>query len=234
MTTKTKTIILALGVGSLLFLSLLSAYQLLFRGCLFWTCAPERSFSVLDLGLPLTLFPNEAIGNPIHYPSTSEGSVESGIMTINWQEGKGGAVYNVWQFGTISHASKFYDVLINDEFYPEHSNLSFRSQIADDYTTGCGFSEFGGYRCRLVARYEEFTFSLNATIDEKMTVERFEQLIIFIDEQMSLRLSSPLLRAGLLNRLYASCCGAVLFPRCGLSPYSATPCSGAVFISRCG
>ncbi len=145
-----------LSVIGLFFICSIIGYQLFFRQCLFWTCAPARSFTVFDLGLPTDFFPEDALDSSMFRPSESLGAVESGTMNIFWHEGKGSAVYNVWRFSTEERASKFFKALSNDASYPEQDELKFRSQIADEYAIGCGLSQFGGYRCDVVVRYKEF------------------------------------------------------------------------------
>ena len=163
-----------------------AAYQLQFRRCLLWTCASVRSFSISDLTLPASYFPPGAFVGPmaIEPPSESGGAVESGIITVYWDDGKGGAVYNVFRFGTKAQASRFYARYSRLFPYSEHSRLSLASQIANEYQAGCGYSKFGGYRCHLDARYEEFVISLNVTIDVEMTFEQFEKVADYLDEKM--------------------------------------------------
>lgn len=101
-----------------------------------------------------------------------------------WDDGKGGAVYNVFRFGTKGQASRFYARYSRLSPYSEHSGLSLASQIADEYQAGCGYSKFDGYRCLLYARYEEFVISLNVTINAEMTFEQFEKVADYLDEEM--------------------------------------------------
>ena len=177
-----------LSVAGLFFICSIVGYQLFFRQCLFWACVPTRSFTVFDLGLPMDFFPEDTLDTSMFRPSESLGAIESGTMNIFWREGKGSAVYNVWRFSTEERASKFFKALSNDTSYPEQDELKVRSRIADEYAAGCGLSQFGGYRCDVIARYKEFTISFNATIDHEISVEQFEQIVIYIDEQMRLHL----------------------------------------------
>lgn len=190
MKTATRRIALSfLLILGVVFVCSVSLHQLLSRHCLLWTCAPTRSFGVHDLELSMSLFPEEATVTPFRRPTDLQGAVDSAIMTVFWEEGNGLAVYNVWQYGTENQASGLYQAQLRDSDYAEQYNLFFVSSVADEYSKGCGFSEFGGYRCDVKARYGEFVLSFNATIDEHLPVERFEELVASMDKQMAERLS---------------------------------------------
>jgi hypothetical protein len=116
--------------------------------------------------------------------SESFGARESKNQTIYWDGGTGLTVYNVRRFATNGQASRFYRYYSSVEPYPESTENSFAAKSADEYRLGCGYSEFGGFRCHLDARYEEFVVALNATIDSEMTIDRFVSLVSFIDDTM--------------------------------------------------
>jgi hypothetical protein len=163
--------------------------RLFFGECILLNCPPSRTFTVLELGLPHNLFPQDSFGNPIHRPSGKLGAQDSGIMTIYWRQGNGLAVYNVWEYGTEKLASNLYQALRNDgENLSNHISLSYQSELADEQNIGCGFSQFGGYRCVFIARYTEFVLSFNVTIDEEMPIEKFEEAVIYIDRQIQQKL----------------------------------------------
>lgn len=61
---------------------------------------------------------------------------------------------------------------------------------ADEYSLKCGWSRFGGYRADLNAKYEEYVITLNVVIDDEMSLEKFQKIVIFIDNQMNQKLSS--------------------------------------------
>ncbi len=174
-----------------IFLSCSVGYQLFFRGCILWSCAPPRTFSVFDLSLPTHLFPNESVINAMTQPSELLGAAEAANMTVYWNEGSGLAVYDVQRFATEPRAVHVYQALTEDLLvFSEHDPIEFSSQLADNYSLVCGPSEFGGYRCWFISRYAEYVLSLNATIDEKMSFEQFEHIVLHIDEQMKNRLGS--------------------------------------------
>jgi hypothetical protein len=128
--------------------------------------------------------------------SVLSGEVESGNITIYWNWGRGLAVYNIYRFGREGRAVTFYDRFSDVDIFREHSSINFESHFADEYTIGCGNSEFGGYRCGLVARYEEFVVSLVITPDNEMSLEQFEELMSYIDERLGTLLAGD--RAGRL------------------------------------
>jgi hypothetical protein len=162
---------------------------MLFRGCLFWNCPPRRSFTVFNLDLPASIFPENSAKSPLHQPSELSGAQDAAISTIFWNNGQGSAAYNVSRFGTEEKASARFHRSWNFAPYPLHGNLTYRSQVADDFAIGCGNSPFGGYACMVVSRYEEFVLSFHAYMDdEAMTIERFQEIVIFIDQQMADRM----------------------------------------------
>ncbi len=165
--------------------------RLFYGKCILVNCPPTRTFTVLELGLPYNLFPQDSYGNPIHQPSGKLGAQDSGIMTIYWRQGNGLAVYNIWEYGTERLASNLYQTLLTDgENISKHVLLSYQSESADEQKIGCGFSHFGGYRCIFIARYTEFVLSFNVAIDEEMPIEKFEEVVTYIDRQMEEKLFS--------------------------------------------
>ena len=69
--------------------------------------------------------------------------------------------------------------------YTENKDLIYQSSIADEFAGGCGRSEnFNGYRCNFAARYQEYVVNFHSIIDQEMSIEAFNEVIIFIDEQM--------------------------------------------------
>lgn len=180
-----KLMLLSLPILSLLALALL--YSWLMRGgCLLWACAPPREFSILDLSIPSHLFPEDAIINALEPDSETFGAREAGNMTVYWSSGRGLAVYIVWQFSSSTKAERFHRQLrlLDEPHYHPTPDVTFNSQSADDLALGCGYSEFGGYRCVQTACYEEFVISFNSIIDDKMTTEQFEEVINYVDTRM--------------------------------------------------
>lgn len=173
--------------ASILFWGLVS-YVLIMRSCLFLNCVQERSFNALDLGLPSELFPSKAIVSPIHRPSTSEGAFESGFMSFRWHGGNGRSTYTVWRFRKEGEASRNFVRESRGGIYTENKEFFYQSSIADEFAIGCGRLQNFGYRCNMAARYQEYAINLNSVIDQEMSIEMFNEVIIFIDEQMKQRL----------------------------------------------
>lgn len=166
-------------------------YGLLVKKCLPGECAPKRNFAVTDLSIPGSFFPSTATVGAFNSPSESFGAVESAIMNVFWRQGEGGSVYIVQRFATIEQAQRFLNALRSDGIFPASPDISYRSSTADSYYVGCGYSQFGGERCQLLARYDEFVVEFNVTIDNLMTIQKFEGITIFIDSQISKRLTTP-------------------------------------------
>lgn len=166
-------------------------YGLLVKKCLPGECAPKRNFVVTDLSIPKSFFPSTATVGVFDSPSESFGAVESASMNVFWRQGEGGSVYIVRRFATIEQAQRFLNALRSDEIFPASPDISYRSSTADSYYVGCGYSQFGGERCELLARYDEFVVAFNVTIDKLMTIQKFEEITIFIDNQISKKLTAP-------------------------------------------
>jgi hypothetical protein len=59
---------------------------------------------------------------------------------------------------------------------------------ADAFFVKCGILRSNKTDCVLIAKYQEFTVYFSATISKKMTIQDFENVVAFIDEQMASRL----------------------------------------------
>lgn len=159
---------------------------LLIRRCLPWECAPSRSLDVFAFSLPLSFFPPGSTGGVMFTPSELDLAKNKGDMAIFWDRGNGKAIYIVRQFRTINQASRFYQSI---------ESISYNKNIeidlsANEYSVGCGFSEFSGYICELNARCLEFVFSLNVTISDEMTESDFNDVIDYIEGQLKDKLSA--------------------------------------------
>src|SRR5688572_28930025 len=104
-----KTVLTIIFVVFMGLTSCIAAGQLIFRGCLWWECAPARTFDVSDLGLPASLFPANAQYNPIHYDRNAPSkTVGNGDQTIYWGSGNGLGIYIVYRYPTIDDAQEDY------------------------------------------------------------------------------------------------------------------------------
>jgi hypothetical protein len=155
----------------------------------FWLFYPP--VHVVDMSLPKEFFPTGADYHPMHSARDSLPAIDSGIQTIYWSGLAGLATFNVERLPTYAWARKaygFYESLDNYFLYTERL---YQSQIADDFSTGCGFSEFGGFRCGYTARYREYVATLNVVIDENLTMEDFVEIVEHIDQSFQESLYGP-------------------------------------------
>lgn len=163
-------------------------YALILKSCFFLNCVEKRSFNALDLALPLDLFPDNAIVNRMHRPSESYGAFEAGSMTFYWQGGNKNGGYHVLRFRTEEEASRSFLADSGGTRFIRNQSLFHHSSIADEFAVGCGYSPPFGYRCNMAARYQEYAIHLIASIDSEMRMEMFNEVIIFIDQEMERRL----------------------------------------------
>lgn len=124
-------------------------------------------------------------------PTTKELALEKAAINLFWDEGEDSAIYIVWRFGSEKHAADFLEGSVASYVQQEGSESLYTSRVADEYHRSCGWSSRSrSYRCTLRTRYEEFVFYFqletfnNDPISLKQFAERFEQIIIFIDEQI--------------------------------------------------
>lgn len=140
-----------------------------------------------ELDIPDTYFPNDSIINKLLPLSEPMGAQEAVNKTVYWGE-HGIAVYNIHRFKSASRATSMLNALKDDASrFRSHKDVNYTSQKADQYFSGCGFSEFGGYRCAAFMRYEGLVVSLSARTDNQMTEEQFNQVAKFVDELLSQR-----------------------------------------------
>lgn len=165
-------------------------FQILVNGCWWWECVPQRAFKVLVLDIPRNFFPSDAIVNSLHALSEGEGTRENAAKTVYWNQGSGIAIYKVLRYPTIRQASKvfldeagFFADPITGVSWEKPSELTFTSVKASEIYIACGNRT--EYRCGMVARYEEYVVHFNAVIDSEMTYQNFEDIVTFIDKQIS-------------------------------------------------
>ncbi|KXK12868.1 MAG: hypothetical protein UZ14_CFX002002106, partial [Chloroflexi bacterium OLB14] len=65
--------------------------------------------------------------------------------------------------------------------------LTFDSTTADDIYIACG-TGIQGKKCGFAGRYEEYVIYFSSSIGEEITFEEFEEILRYIDEQISIRL----------------------------------------------
>ncbi|MCC6605139.1 MAG: hypothetical protein IT327_18170 [Anaerolineae bacterium] len=193
-TAKRNAIIFNLSLVGLCILSCVLFAQLFFNGCIWWECAPARSFDVLDLELPSHLFPDKAIYNSIHLDDDDNPkTLRSSGQTIYWDGRKGLAIYIVDRYATSKNALQnfertkvsFFSNWNNSILWYKPEELTYVSPLADNFFWGCGYITRSDYRCGMVAQYQEFLLFFNATISEKMSYADFQGIVTFIDENIS-------------------------------------------------
>jgi len=172
----------------------LASGQYLLNGCLWRGCVPKRNFRISDLELPTTLFPNGAIVNHVYPMSDEFSTIEDGIQSIYWDNGNGLAGYDIYRYPTIKKAIQGFEFnygqMVDDgtkNIWVRPNELTYSSSTANQLQIACG--NWTGKRCGMLARYQEYVVFFNAVMDEKMTYRDFEKIVMYIDEQMSKRLS---------------------------------------------
>jgi hypothetical protein len=167
--------------------------QYLSNGCFWWECAPERDFHVLDLEIPISLFPEGASTDHLTIPADNTfGEIEGGYQSVYM--GYRIAYYDIYRFPRVKEAISRFDrdkkSMVNretDEAWEVPNNLTFSSATADDLYIACGYWSIV-YRCKMTARYQEYVIFFNADINDQMTFANFEKVITYIDKQVSNRL----------------------------------------------
>ncbi len=194
MNRKTAFLLMSLILVSVACLCNIDMRQLLL-GCYWQECAPDRDFHVRDWEIPDYFFPKDAKVSHMYIPSEGSGEIERGSQAAFWDHGAGIAGYDIYRYPTERKAINEYDrvhrgmVEVDDRTkipwsYPEV--FTFTSSSADEIFIGCG--TWTEKRCGMLARYQEYVIYFHASIDEKMSYGDFEEIMIYLDEQISSRL----------------------------------------------
>ena len=167
--------------------------QYFLKGCFWWNCAPERDFRVLDWELPSDLFPKDARLSSLAPSSEGAEEVERGSQVIFWNKSNGEALYSIKRYSTINDAIRNYEHLAKEENAKKNNfGLDFaqgqiyRSKTADNFLIVCVNQERES--CNMIARYQEYTIRFYSDIDDNMTYSDYENVLDYIDEQISGRL----------------------------------------------
>jgi hypothetical protein len=166
--------------------------QYLSNGCFWWECAPERDFHVSDWEIPLSLFPKGSTTDHLNIPTDNNfGEIEGIFQEIHLDLNYRIAYYDIYRFPRVKNAILQFehnkkDMIDRDtgEIWKEPDNLHFSSTTADNSYVACGYWS-QQYRCKMTAQYQEYIIFFNANINEQMTFEHFEKVIIYLDEQIS-------------------------------------------------
>ena len=152
-----------------------------YNGCILWTC---RGRSVLEFPLREDFFPDNADIDllHLHYRDKRIFDIETGLMHVEWKDGYTSASYYIERYGFVAFAETQYKEdaqRIYKNRFNEHLAISFRSEIADQYTIGCW--QYSRYMCGIIARYGLYTIFFSSYIDDYMTVTDVNNIAIYID-----------------------------------------------------
>ena len=165
------------------------SYQLFRYQCLWLNCAPNRDFTLYDLGIPPAFFPPNKL---FSMRSDRDSSIEEAVGGV-----RGIATYILRRFATQKQASnRFVNMAKSNLFSDPPKNieelsdiLDYQSLIADDFLVECGYF-VNDFRCVMRARYQEYYIEFHGSLDEdEMTKENFLGVMMFIDSKMDELLS---------------------------------------------
>ncbi len=190
---KKKNFVLILALLSVS-ICCFSSWQRIERGCFWWKCPPHRNFSVLDWEVPDYLFPEDSIIGNVTLPSEGRPYIEEGNQDVWIGNNGAGAIYIVYRFPTFKKSVSDFKRL-NQRMYDPGSgerwqtpdDINFHSATADEQYIACGLF-FDTNRCKAVIRYQEYVIFFNSDITDEMTFARYEEVLFYLDEQISSRL----------------------------------------------
>jgi hypothetical protein len=169
-------------------------FQVYAKKCLWWDCAPPRSFELSELNIPADYFPENADIGQLHQLSEYYGAIMAEVAESFWKTGDGRANLLAFQYANFRGASREYDFFLKRFFVENtpaplkaHPSVTFESEIAEEYFVACGEVEYFGrtsFQCDLVAQYQEFFISFGSDIDSEMSFQEFEKIVIFLDQRM--------------------------------------------------
>lgn len=172
----------------------LTSWQLFWKGCFWWNCAPNRDFTVFDWAIPNDLFPEGSFVGKVSPPTDGYLYVEEGNQDVWVGNSRSHAIYIIDRFPTVKRAISNYQRRKERMYDPGSGakwqtpdNISFYSATADDQYIACGLF-FDTNRCEAVIRYQEYIIFFNSDITEEMTFARYEAILFYLDEQISSRL----------------------------------------------
>jgi hypothetical protein len=161
-----------------------SVVRSLFFGCFAWTCAPPRTFSLLEWDIPESYYPENAKIGGFSASTEPDGWVENGSQTVYWVPGNGLGIYIAERLATSQHARSRFNGRYARLENSEGISTDFISGIANKSKIRCGYPVSGGYACFFTAHYEEYVIYFRATIDRKMTMNEFKAIVQYLDQQV--------------------------------------------------
>jgi hypothetical protein len=158
------------------------------RGCLWWECAPTRSFDVADLALPSNLFPAYIdVGKFYSLEDGNPETYQNGSQAF-WSNFEEVGFYKVEMYSSNKKAAQRFKSskakLINLNRYPTTSkDIIYVSPLADQFYISCVYN--GLPNCIAIAQYQEFYLYLGVSMRNGMTTQVFQQVVIYMDRQIS-------------------------------------------------
>ncbi|MCB9009716.1 MAG: hypothetical protein H6656_20515 [Ardenticatenaceae bacterium] len=143
---------------------------------------------ILEMSIPEKYFPIGADYHPMYSNRDILPALDSGNQTVRWSQLYGLTTFNVERLPTPGLARRVYHLEEDLDIYNLHPYSYYQSSVANDSVIGCGTFRFGGFRCAYTARYREYVTSLNVVVDDEMTIQDFEEIVQYIDNEFQLRL----------------------------------------------
>lgn len=195
MSTRTKRtlILFSLFITALCAVSCIVSVQLFLNGCLWWECAPARSFRIVDWEIPSRLLPSQTQSSHIEYDRNGQGTKGSASQGLYLDGGKGTAIYIIDRYASIDEARRSYEKSRQSFFIDRVTGISwfkpqeitYVSPSADEFFVSCGTLMPNDFRCGMIARYQEYILFFNATIGGTMTYGDFQDIVVYLDEQIT-------------------------------------------------
>ena len=161
-----------------------SVTRSLFYVCFAWTCAPPRTFSVLEWKTPVSYFPEKGLIGGLGLGTDLSGEVEHASQTIFWNHGAGQVIYVISRFATFGDAQIRFSRTDAGLRHSEDMSTEFISGNANESRIRCGNPVYGGNVCYFKARYQEFVIYFRADIDREMTMDEFNAIVQYLDQQV--------------------------------------------------
>jgi hypothetical protein len=159
------------------------------KGCFLWTCAPRRSFDVLDVGIPDSYFPKDVDVSDLYefdYESIYTDARNAGMETTTGMH----VVFVITRFSQERAALKHFQAsVIGDQTHFSERRIREVDlpQHAIEYSYLCGEYSGFGYMCSFVGHYDEFVLSYFT--DVQAGVEQVDNVVRYLDERMGKLLS---------------------------------------------
>jgi hypothetical protein len=158
--------------------------------CWLWNCLEDEKHSLASLDIPDDHFP--ALSKIGTFSDNSQSpSIEEASKTVYWNDGNGLAIYIVEKYSSESEATQKFLGTKDSLFsrYEDAVAVPFVSRIANSYEVQCGNQPNFGYRCGFVAQYGAYFVMFNSIIDNEMSTEEFDRIILFVDFAISQKLT---------------------------------------------